>query len=289
MSSTPRQDDQPPAQSDSPDPSTQLARVYLRQPSRPQTGMPVIILGWCIWLIATWLMWLVIESPTVVSARWMLMTSAVGLLVLWPAARLSVFSERGWPGDITVRPVGRARLERLQQQPRPRRRPTGVRLILMEWGCLAVLMVAVVFMLSLHVDLTARHDAWRFGWSLAQTFWLSMTLVCWSAMTGLIVAWAYPSSNAVVRSLAMALCLLLLFGVPLLQLTLPELARALDADALNPFRTIWQLSRPASVVYLDPHPPQILRVGAAAAAGWLVLGLFAAMRSGARQENSTGQ
>ncbi|MEX1017591.1 MAG: hypothetical protein WDZ31_12685, partial [Phycisphaeraceae bacterium] len=123
-----------------------------------------MVLLWCLWLLGSWLVVRWQESSGRVD-RWMLLASAVGLMAAWPTVRLS--QVRRPAGRLGTRPGAvAARL----------RRRWRLMEVAVEWLCLALVFQAVVWPLSFVA-----------GWGLAQTLWLNVAMVAWSAVTAALV------------------------------------------------------------------------------------------------------
>ncbi len=134
-----------------------------------------LVLGWGLWLLGSWAVTLSI-SPAAVAARWMVFSSAVGLMVLWPLLRLSQ--------DLPPR--------------------TGVQQALWDWFCLNLAFQAAIWPLQVNVS-----------WSLWQVVWIDAAIAAWSLLTGALIALGIQWRGGAGRMLAMALCLAMLIGEPL--------------------------------------------------------------------------
>ena len=208
--------------------------------SRGQLASPrVMILGWCIWLLGTWGGALVADSA-VPATRWMLFSSFIGLMALWPTVRLSL--DRG-----------------------------GLRYsateVLMEWLALMTIFQAVVWPLGI----TAQ-------WSFLQTLWLDGAVVAWSLLTALFVATGVRSRHTLHRLLATAFCLLLLVGEPLVMTLMSLGARPGQGHGwvmcISPIQTVWALSEVPIEWSSGPWRTNVAAVAVAAAVGWAVFVLF---------------
>lgn len=137
----------------------------------------VLVLSWCLWLLGAWSVSLLMDNATR-AVRWMLFSSLIGLMVIWPAVRLC-------------------------QLKMPGRSESGIP-ILAEWMCLNLVFQAVVWPLRVSMD-----------WSLAQTLWLDAAFAVWSALTALVIAWGRRHDRPGPRTLAMVACVALLLAEPL--------------------------------------------------------------------------
>lgn len=191
-----------------------------------------LVLLWCLWLLGSWLVSSRIDG--VYSAtRWMVFAGIVGLMVMWPALRLG---------------QDRQRISR----------PTQV---LWDWWCLNLVVQTVIWPLQL----SAR-------WSLEQTLWIDASMASWSLLTGAVLAWAggvwTPRRDGLFSGAAMAVCMLLLMGEPLLLASLAWLDLQVTWRMwLSPIDVLWDLTSQPPVV----HRERILAVAALALACWLPL------------------
>ena len=209
--------------------------------SKSQWASPrVMVLGWCMWLLGTWGAALLADSA-VPATRWMLFSSFIGLMALWPTVRLSL--DRG---DF---------------------RYTNTE-VLMEWLALTTIFQAVVWPLGI----TAQ-------WSFLQTLWLDGAVVAWSLLTALFVATGVRSRRTFHRLLATALCLLVLVGEPLIMTLVSIGVRPGQSHGwvmrISPIQTIWALSEMPIEWSSGPWRTNVATVAVAAAVGWGVSGLFA--------------
>jgi hypothetical protein len=134
-----------------------------------------LVLGWGLWLLGSWTVTLSI-SPASVAARWMVFSSAVGLMVLWPLLRLSQ--------DIEPH--------------------IGVPQTLWDWLCLNLAFQAAIWPLQVNIS-----------WSLWQVVWIDAAIAAWSLLTGALIATGIQWRSGIGRMFAMAMCLAMLLGEPL--------------------------------------------------------------------------
>jgi len=204
-----------------------------------RVSLRVVVLGWCLWLLGTWAgsLWIDSAQP---ATRWMLMGSVIGLMVIWPMARMSMDADT--------------------------RSSTG-RLMFCEWLTLITIFQAVVWPLSV----TAR-------WEIEQTLWLDLAVVAWSLLTALLVATGVRSPWAAHRCLVALLCVLLLVGEPaLLMLTSLDLNAAPDevwVMHISPIQTVWALAQTPIEWNSGPWRANVVIMGMGAIVAWVFYGFF---------------
>lgn len=157
----------------------------------------LLVIGWCLWLlgclVTTWVL-MPAEQPSWIMARWVTLGAAVGMLVIWPAVRLSQ-AHRFGPGDDR----GRANRFRIAQY-----------LVILDWLSLNIILGCVTGLFWLM-------DGWTIdGWTWEQALLITGLCAGWSAAAGAVIAWGRAQESGLSRSLAMLVCLLLLAGEPLL-------------------------------------------------------------------------
>ncbi len=144
-----------------------------------------------------------LDSP-VVAFRWIVFAGMTGLMLLWPAYRLS--------GDRPPRIDPPHAI--------PSRVPGPVGTALFEWFCLMLVFQIVVWWPQVVVWslqwLPMPPTGTVSGWSVQQTAWLDGAIAIWSLITAAIVAQGCRSRSPRRRTLAMGLCILLVLGEPLL-------------------------------------------------------------------------
>ena len=196
-------------------------------------GVRVLVLGWCLWLLGSWLplWWLESREP---ASRWMVFAILVGLVGAWPAYRLS---QRAWAPDAPAGPVA---------------------LVLTDWLLMLMLVQMVIWLLR---TLT--------GWTGQQTLWLDLTLAAWGLMAALVVAWGLLGGTGR-RTAAMALLMLLVLGEPAVVL-LAGVSVARYEMVVSPIGALWALSAPPEQVEVWPWVGRVLSVALAAGLGlaWL--------------------
>ena len=195
-------------------------------------GLRVVIIAWCFWLLGSWgAAWL--ADTGLPRVRWMLLSGVLGMMVVWPALRLS-------------------------QAVHPREPGRGAFQIFLDWLAMIVVFQAVIW--SLHLIA---------GWSLSRGYWLDSAIVSWTLLSALIVAWGRMSESGWVRTGAMALCL----GVVLAEPVLGVLGLYRDAVGMrvSPLETLWALTNLPERAPLGVWQERIVVVGLAALLGWSVL------------------
>ena len=205
-------------------------------PSRQAQNLRVLVLGWCLWLLGAWAASLLIDSP-VPATRWMIFSSLIGLMAMWPTVRLSM-DERAAQG-------------RAQD-------------VVREWLALFCIFQVVIWSLAL----TAR-------WGFAQTVWLDCAVGAWSLMTALLLTVAVHAPHRLLRLLVATLCLLLLVGEPLV-LTMVQSPGADHRWFLrvSPIETVWALTEVPIDFASGPWQSNVRAAGVAVGSGWVIYGLI---------------
>lgn len=228
----------------------EAVRVALERHQRrkPESTSPAIILIWLFWLMGNWGIALYLDG-THRALRWMAFGCLTGLLLVWPAVRLSL--------DIGgASPLGRF------QRFRP-----GVSTLLTDWlGMVAILMI-VVGVLSFPA-----------GWGPIQVTYLATTYVAWSLLVGAIIYIGSRSRRGLVRTWAMLACLALMFAEPVLQAVFALITRGESpnwATWASPIEAVWAMTVPAVEWQPDPWLPRVVAVAVAAAVLWVAGLIFA--------------
>lgn len=224
-------------------------------------GVRVLILGWCLWLMGSWVMLYLTGGWNMAAFRVMIFSGLVGLMGVWPAVRLS---------QATAWRAGEAGHDRVT--PALWARACGS--VLLDWFCLNLVFQAVIWPLLL----AAR-------WTVAQGLWLDAAVAGWSLLTGLIIAWGRGVDRAAWRSLAMVVCVGIVAVEPVL-LGLGALASDGTAGVhrmrISPIQAVWSLSGQGPI---EPWVLQVVSIWLAALTGWVVLGLLLAVNAGASRKN----
>ncbi|WP_432798559.1 hypothetical protein [Poriferisphaera sp. WC338] len=213
------------------------------RPRRGDTQIRFLTLGWCMWLLAGWGITLSIDA-IIPAVRWMVFTAAFGLLLVWPAYRLSLASRH------------------LHKRPR---RVIGETLL--EWISLIIVLQAVIWPLKISAH-----------WSGLQTALLNITFGVWSLLTGLIIAWGCLRNSPGRRLMAMCLVVLLVFGGPLLELVAPKFVAMIAIEMptgqilpFSPLQSLWSLSNRPSLFSASPFTEILIGITIAATIGWIGL------------------
>lgn len=201
----------------------------------------LVVLGWCLWIAGSWGLAL-LNGSLLPAARWLVVQALVGLMLVWPAVRLS------WP---------RGSVRRL--------RPAGV---WGEWLALMLVLQAVIW----PVRLIAQ-------WRVDQALWVAATLAAWSLLTAALVAVGVHARACGARALVMFGCVALVVGEPA-ALALAVTAGWTEGWPMqaNPLVPLWALMQPAVDVGLGRAPGQVMLAAAAAVAAWLVVALTTGRR-----------
>ncbi len=204
-----------------------------------------LIIAWCLWLLSSWWITLGVSSPAP-AARWMVFASLIGLMLLWPAWRLSQAARVGPDGHLLAIGAGQ---------------------VLVDWATLNLVFQTII----LPLRLTA-------GWTMPQTLWLDAAVMSWSLVSALFVGWGCRSWIGGHRAAAMGLCLLLVLGEPALMGTVNLTAAPGHgltwAMMVSPIQAVWALTSPAHAWSPQPWATQIVCVAIAAVLGWVVLALL---------------
>lgn len=239
------------------DPSRWAQRRRLIRPLSPNgPGVQGVLLGWCLWLLGAWLMLLPSGTSAMPAAKWMIFTAMLGLMTVWPAVRLS-----------------QARLVDVMAEPNDTAKSGDLRrwrllTVLLEWVCLMLVFQAVLWPLRLAA---AQEHAGQ--WTLEQGAWLDGAVAAWSLLTAAIVGWGCLQRGGGRRMAAMVLCMLLLFGEPIVMAIAVQVGGAGSGWSmrLSPFQTLWHLTAPLQKLALAPAAAQVISVAAAAVLAWAAL------------------
>lgn len=228
----------------SPDVSSRPSPMQLRQWRWASTRLLVLL--WCVYLFGVWLISLQIDSPLLAS-HWMVWCMLFWLTIVWPAMQLSkthFITRTGNREDMQAIPI-----------------PTRTWVVFVQWFSQAMVAQTILWPLQI----TAM-------WVTLQTMWLNAALLAWSLLVGLFVAMGKRSCKSLHRSLAMIICVGLIFGEPVLQ----AITHKSWPMFISPIHIIGQL--------LDGHvtaalTTQIMAVTLAACVGWGMLGIIQALPS----------
>jgi hypothetical protein len=197
-----------------------------------------LILAWCLWLMGVWALLFLTIGWSPLAYRWMVFAAIIGLMGLWPAARLAQ-DHRG-PGSRLI--------------------------VLVDWICLLLVFQAVLWPMRI----VAR-------WSWEQTLLVDAAVASWSLLTGLLIAWGRTFATAGMRTVAMLACVGLLLLEPaalLLNAVANNVAwNELPNLRVSPLQAIWELTAAPALFQPRPWADYIVGVAAAALVGWCVLAL----------------
>lgn len=192
-----------------------------------------LVLAWCLWLLGSWSVTLAMDSA-LPAVRWMVMSSLVGVGLLWPMLRLC----QDGPGPLD----------------------SSARHALRDWLALALVWQAVVWPLRV----TAQ-------WSVAQALWLNLALLAWALLIAVVIAWGRrPSARTGPRWPAMLAAVLLLLGEPSAMIGWTLIGGRPWDMAVSPVATLWTLSAPPVDYQPDDAVVRVLPTLAAAALAWMI-------------------
>lgn len=244
-----------------PQPKRRMPAIYIRR-----FGVRELILAWCGWLMGAWAVSL-ISGPAVPAARWMVFATVLGMMLVWPAFRLS----HGWimwrvqsDSDDNSAATDHNDKDNIQLVPGALGRTFA------DWLALIIVFQFVVWPLRLVSE-----------WSTAQAFWIDLTVIGWTLITAAIVGLGSRYRHALARTLAMVGCALLLLGEPIFRL-LGDWPTGEDAVmAYTPIEILWQLSAydPGTPLAMwNPiWSPLVITVILAGAVAWIALPLSSAL------------
>ena len=207
-----------------------------REPADPGWLRTVIVV-WCFWLLGAWgAAWL--SETSVPRVRWMMFAGSFGLMLVWPAFRLSERVQSDEPGD-------------------------GALQVLLDWFAMIGVYQAVIW--SLHLIA---------GWPLLRGLWLDAAVMSWSLLTALIVAAARRWPNGLARMIGMGLCIALVFGEPVLVwLSLVSGGEGWSMR-VSPIQAFWELTQPPDRGGIEPWDKRTLMIAVVAVMGWGAMTLW---------------
>lgn len=209
-------------------------------PPRPHSEagwLRLVIVAWCFWLLGAWAMaWL--SDTSVPRVRWMLFAGSFGLMIVWPAFRLSERNTSDRVGG-SASPV------------------------LLDWLGMILVYQAVIWSLHLIAN-----------WPLVRGLWLDAAVVSWSLLTALIVAVARRWPFALARTVGMLLCIALVFAEPVALVLADVAGRDGWAMRVSPIQALWELTGPPTRSMISPWDQHTMMVGLVALTGWLTLGIW---------------
>ena len=217
----------------------QAARSARRRHQHDHGGvLRVVIVLWCFWLLGAWAAaW--VSDTSIPRVRWMLFAGSFGLMLVWPAFRLSERIKPGRVGDA-VGPV------------------------LLDWLALVGVYQAVIW--SLHLIAV---------WPLVRGLWLDAVIIAWSLVTALIVAVARLWPGAAARSLGMLCCIALVFAEPVAVWAWVVSGSEGWSMRVSPIQALWELTASPGTDVVSPWDVRAMQVLLVGLAGWGALGLWA--------------
>jgi hypothetical protein len=237
--------------------------LALRRRSSAHLAMRgMTLLAWCLWLLGSWMVARRMEYPsTAMAVRLMMLAVMVGLVVLWPALRLSQdrwvpFFMAGGRAAAGGGPAG--------GRTHAARRGGDPWSVLSDWVGLAAVTQAVIWPFTF----TA-------GWTLTQTLWMDAAVLSWGFLAAAMVAWGVRSSAAWARTTMMAACILFFLGEPAAMSVTQMIAGPDPALAwtmrISPLATIWHLAEPGGLWSAQPFSEHILIVAIASIIAWILV------------------
>jgi len=218
----------------------EFAPVYAPRRTRQvadDSKLRIVIVVWCFWLLGAWAVaWL--SDTSVPRVRWMMFAGLFGLMLVWPAYRLS---ERSTPGRMSA----------------------GTGEVFFDWLAMLGVYQAVVW--SLHLIA---------GWPIVHGLWLDAAVLSWSLLTALIVACARLWPGALARSVGMMVCIALVGAEPLGVWAVIMKGGEGWAMRVSPIQALWELTRSSNQATAAPWDHRIMQVGLVAVAGWSALWLW---------------
>ncbi len=218
--------------------------------SAPAPRPRVLVLGWCLWLLGSWMATMSGEL-SISAVRRMTVACMIGMLAVWPAIRLSQPPETD--------------LDRTMARTNPRL--AIVYGVWVDWLCLFAVFQLVLWSLTIGV-----------AWSAAQALWLDAGIAASSLLAAGVVAWGAMGHSPMRRVLATALCLALILAEPAVMWLIGELApRAALGDFMkvSPIQTLWALCEPPATWTPWPWGHHVLSTLAGAIVIWTAVVLRA--------------
>lgn len=223
-----------------------------------------VVLLWCLWLLGSWgvALW---RYDLTQASQLMMLAVLLGLLLIWPLYRLSESVGPGRPGVSSKVPDSDGYLQTY---------------VLVDWVSLLIVSQAVFWPLQVVND-----------WPRYQTQWLNLSLVAWSLMAALFVAWGCGRRSAWSRGVAMALCIALAGGAGFWAVLMWWMGiHALPVDALSygPLTGIWVMSHSPTWAQQQVWMSQTVLVGSVGLMGWTGLSMIRLSLRQAELGKSTG-
>jgi len=243
---------------------------YRRKRARPQSedGSREMMLGWCLWLLASWIMLGMGFNGTPI--RQMIFASCIGMMIVWPAYRLSQNGRAEGTG-IRGQETGDREQEtacgcEVASEIKNQKSLLTPGLIFRDWFALNGVFQAVIW-----PHLMTKH------WTLEQAGWVSASVAAWSLLIAVVVAWGCRSLTAIWRFAAMLLVLAILFAEPVaLMVARDVLPRAAGNVAainwsmhISPIEALYALTAPSTQFTSQGWALTVICVFFAAVLGWV--------------------
>lgn len=250
-------------------------------------GSRELLLGWCFWLLGSWVLLGMGAHATPV--RWMIFAALGGMLLVWPAFRLSQNGcvrrrirlsappppqapGAGMTAMTTMAPMMPADADVPAGAPITPEPPLVSRLtpgvIFRDWFALNMVFQAVVWP---HL-ITGL-------WSLDQAAWVSAAVAAWTLLAGAVIAWGCRSCRGGIRLAAMTLVLLLFIGEPVILAYVNHLGDRTQQPGydwpmhVSPIEAVYALTAPPVRFNPSPWATPLICVTLAAGAIWVWLGM----------------
>jgi hypothetical protein len=220
-----------------------------------------LVLMWCLWLLGSWSLTMGVK-PVLPNIRYMVLSAAIGFLVLWPLLRLSQQVVRlrygvnepdaGGPAVLRAEPVGRG---------------ASAGTIFADWLSLLAVFQAVLWPLPLTT-----------GWSIQQALWLDAAMAAWSLLVAAIVALGCAADSPVRRTIAMVLVLALLVGEPVVMAVMNLHAERGGGVTwlmrVSPLQAIWEMTSAPIDWRPQRWAERVIAVACAAVVAWGIVGVM---------------
>lgn len=197
----------------------------------------IVIVVWCFWLLGAWgAAWL--SDSSVPRVRWMMFAGSFGLMLVWPAFRLSEQVQNDKPGH-------------------------GSLPVFLDWLAMVGVYQAVIW--SLHL---------LAAWPLVRGIWLDAAVLAWSLLTALIVAAARRWPVGWARMVGMGLCIALVFAEPIAIWAAVISGGQAWPMFVSPIQAFWELTQPPNQGTIAPWDQRTMMIALIAVMGWVSLGLW---------------
>ena len=247
-----------------------------------------LVLFWCVGVLGTWVI-SNIQDGANTATRWIMFSCMAGLCLVWPAFRLSQDrvtvtlrpgqrppgSSPDFPGPNgqegnSESPLALVRLLRLPSQLFPQS-PSAT------MTAMAPITASIVFIDWFHLILITQVIVWPLhyqrGWSLAQTLAIDAAFLLWSLLAAAIIVIGAQFKTSGARTIAMACCIAIFFGEPLLLFLFHWLPMTLPMGLvwdmqISPIQMVWELSMDSTEFELSAVFRPFLTIAVLAAWAW---------------------